>query len=356
MKGIGVGDLNKMAEQFWQSAGEFGKAWTSQAKASGSPWHEGLEQFARLFKPAEAGEVFDQMLGQGKQYLAGMEQLFKAASNPSADALKDFFAQSLSQMQAQKPWFAGLGDSAAWFAPEQLAPLMHALQFDPKAMLSMPALGLMREHQERAQQLLAHMLDYQREMAAYNALMSKSLEAAVKRMESKIAERSEPGRELTSAKALYDLWIDALEEAYAEIALSDEFKDVYGRLVDAQMRVRAGVQQVVEKSCADLGMPTRTEMNSAHKKVTELRRELRALDLDAVDELRSELAALRAEVARLKSSDKAEASASRVSLSKRAKAEAPTVSKSKPAVPQKSKTTAPAKAGKTFSRLLKRTS
>ena len=43
-----------------------------------------------------------------------------------------------------------------------------------------------------------------------------------------------------SARALFDLWIDAAEEAYAEIALSPQFREVYGEFVNSQMRVRAG--------------------------------------------------------------------------------------------------------------------
>ena len=82
---------------------------------------------------------------------------------------------------------------------------------------------------------------------------------------------------MKSARALFDLWIDAAEEAYAEIALSPECREVYGTLVDAQMRVRAGVQQQVEQAAAQLGMPTRTEVDAAHRKIAELERQMRRL-------------------------------------------------------------------------------
>ena len=76
---------------------------------------------------------------------------------------------------------------------------------------------------------------------------------------------------------MFDLWIDAAEEAYAEIALSPEFRKVYGGLVDAQMRVRSGMQKEVEQMSEKLGMPTRSEVDSAHRKIAELERQLRRM-------------------------------------------------------------------------------
>src|SRR5690606_11360928 len=53
-------------------------------------------------------------------------------------------------------------------------------------------------------------------------------------------------------------------------------------MVDAQMRLRAGMQRQVEQMCSTLGMPTRTEVDAAHRKIVELERALRRLR-DAVE-------------------------------------------------------------------------
>jgi hypothetical protein len=79
-------------------------------------------------------------------------------------------------------------------------------------------------------------------------------------------------------RALYDLYVDAAEEGYAEVALSDEFREVYGALVNSQMRVRQMVQGEIERSTASLGIPGRTELDSVHKRIAELRR--RVADLE----------------------------------------------------------------------------
>jgi hypothetical protein len=143
--------------------------------------------------------------------------------------------------------------------------------------LRVPAFGVMREHQERWQHLAQAQAELQQRTDAYNALMQQATQDAYAIFESKLAEREEPGRQIESARALFDLWIDAAEEAYAKIALSPEFRQAYGQLVDAQMRVRAGVQREVEQASAAFGMPTRTELDGAHRKIVELERQLRRL-------------------------------------------------------------------------------
>jgi hypothetical protein len=97
-------------------------------------------------------------------------------------------------------------------------------------------------------------------------------------------------------RGLYDLWVDSAEEAYAEIALSEEFRKVYGDVVNAQTRVRSQIQQEVERVGTDLGMPTRTELNSVHKRLHDLRRKVNDLNPDAAVQIE----ALRAEVQELK--------------------------------------------------------
>jgi class III poly(R)-hydroxyalkanoic acid synthase PhaE subunit len=84
-------------------------------------------------------------------------------------------------------------------------------------------------------------------------------------------------------RALFDLWVDAAEEAYAASALSTEYRKAYGALVNAQMQLRANAQAIAEQASMQLGMPGRTELDSAHRKIAELERQLRRLQRKAED-------------------------------------------------------------------------
>ena len=141
----------------------------------------------------------------------------------------------------------------------------------------MPAFGFAREHQERLQAQALAQLRWQDALAAYNALMANASQDAYARFESKLAEREQPGRQIGSVRALFDLWVDAAEDAYAQIALSPAYRKAYGELVNAQMQLRATSQAIAEQAASALGMPGRTELDSAHRKIAELERQLRRM-------------------------------------------------------------------------------
>ncbi|MDN5923575.1 MAG: class III poly(R)-hydroxyalkanoic acid synthase subunit PhaE [Xanthomonadales bacterium] len=179
-------------------------------------------------------------------------------------------------------------------------PWLQGMQAMPNAMpdwLNMPAFGLHREHQEQAQALGKAWVEYQERSASYKSLLARAGAQAAERLQDMLAERDEPGRQVESLRALYDLWIDAAEEAWAEIAMSDEYRSVYAAMVNAQTRLRAKIQKQTEQSAMQMGMPTRSEVNSLGERLQSLRRKLNA---GPDDTLAAEVAELRAEVAALR--------------------------------------------------------
>jgi class III poly(R)-hydroxyalkanoic acid synthase PhaE subunit len=184
------------------------------------------------------------------------------APNPFASA---FQAMGGEGMQGLDAWNAAM------------APWLEAARREGGALLGLPAFGIGREHQERLQSLAQAQLETSRREGEFNLLMVRALERAHALFSAKLVERSAPGKALESARALFDLWIDAAEEAYAEVALSPEFRSAYGALVNAQMRLRQGVQREVEQAAAQFGMPTRTEVDAAHRRIAELERALRRM-------------------------------------------------------------------------------
>lgn len=192
-----------------------------------------------------------------------LQQLFGSGAQPFANAFAGIdqrgaqgFAQQWQQwlQAAQQGGFADLHGSGA------MAPL-----------------GFTREQQLQQQALSKAMLEYLETSARYQALIQRANAQGVERMQAKLAYRSEHGQPIESLKALYDVWVDAAEEAYAEIALSDEFREAYGAMVNAQMHVRHLQQQETERFCRELGMPTRSEVASLGQRMQELRREVAEL-------------------------------------------------------------------------------
>ena len=291
----GPGDFEALARQYWNAWGEAMRRGLpgAHADAAGVPgWQDAVDWWSQLAHGGrtEANAAVERFNAQARTWFGQMQQLAAQFAGQPAGAA-DIAAEWKRALGAigDNPFpelfraMRGRGAQGLEQWIEDATPYLEAMRREAGSWLGLPAFGLGREHQERRQQLLQAQLDYQQRNAAYNALMFKALQRAFEVFESKLAEHEEPGRQLSSARALFDLWIDAAEEAYAGIALSPEFREVYGALANAQMRLRQGVQREVEQAGALLGMPTRSEVDAAHRKIAELERVVRRLRAAAAD-------------------------------------------------------------------------
>lgn len=307
----------------WQNAAQGG----APAAAASPSMQDGFEQWARLFASTGGqGETIERVIDSAKSYAAFMQSTLASMANAPdgvlaswSDAMRQAMPGANAAMfehPAVRAWHNMMADPGGNAGFAQVFGALDALRAPPagagdlKALLNLPAFGLMREHQEHAQKTALAWLDYKEQMGRYNALMLDAAQRGFAHFESKLAEREQPGRQIESLRGLYDLWVDAAEEGYAEVALSPKFREVYGALVNAQMRVRAQIQQEVERLSVDLGMPTRSEINSIGERLQALRREVRARG--AGGSLADELAALRAEFASFKAGARRAAAAAAV--------------------------------------------
>lgn len=319
-----IRDYQTLAQQSWD-------AWTRQlqqqpaqpaanpffapppAPASGNDTLErtlaGLKGYFDWLQAAAAGGAAPQPPDWRQQ----LQQLFGGASQPFAQAFggidsagaEGFSRQWQAWMQAAQ--HGGFGDLSGTYAPT-------------------PAFGQDREQHMKQQALAAAVLESLQASARYQALIQRSNAQAMQRLQDKLAE---PGCQIESLKALYDVWVDAAEEAYAEIALTDEFREAYGDMVNTQMRVRQMQQQQTEQFCQQLGVPTRSEVSSLGERLQALRREVAALQREmnrgsaAAPAPKKSAPAKRATSAPKKSASKAPAKAVRTEIAgkpKRARA------------------------------------
>lgn len=280
----GNADFGKLAQQYWNAWGSMFGAPAPAPAASpfGAPWF--VPPSAPPPSPMEGADAALRQFGaQAMAWYGQMQQLASefAGRDAGAAEIAHAWQQMLRQAGASSPMSA-MG-SQGWASP--FAHGMPGLQ-GLRDWMQLPTFGFTREHQERWQKVMQAQMDVQEHGAAFAGLMSETLRDAAERFERKLSERSEPGKQLESARALFDLWIDAAEESYADIALSERYRATYGAFVDAQMRARAAMQAEVEQACSQVGMPTRTEIDASHRKIVQLERTVRRLR-DAVEQLQA---------------------------------------------------------------------
>ncbi|OOG47173.1 poly(R)-hydroxyalkanoic acid synthase subunit PhaE [Rhodanobacter sp. C01] len=293
-----IRDYQALAQQSWD-------AWTrqlqqQQSQPAGSPF------FTPPTAPASGNDTLERTLAGLKGYFDWMQG---AAAGGAAAAPADW-RQQVQQLfgGASQPFaqaFSGIDSAGAEGFARQWQSWMQAVQHSgfgdlPGAHGPTPAFGLNREQQMQQQAMSAAVLASLQASARYQALIQRANTQGMARLQGKLAQHAEPDRQIDSLKALYDLWVDSAEEAYAEIALSDEFREAYGEMVNTQMHVRQLQQQQTEQMCQQLGVPTRSEVSSLGERLQALRREFRAGQTSATNDHADEIMALRRELAALK--------------------------------------------------------
>ncbi|MEO7068103.1 MAG: poly(R)-hydroxyalkanoic acid synthase subunit PhaE [Rhodanobacter sp.] len=294
---------------------DFIRNYQTLAQQSWDAWTRQLQQptgAAEFFKPPQmgtktTGDTLERTLTGLKGYLDWMNEAAATGFAPNDDwqgQLQHWFGGATPPF-AQA--FAGIDSAGTQGFARQWQDWMRSAQNSSLGDMAgtkgpTPAFGMDREQQMQQQAFAEAVMASMQASARYQALIQRSSAQGLARLQDKLAQHAKPGQQVESLKALYGLWVDAAEEAYAEIALTDEFREAYGEMVNAQMRVRQLQQKQTEQMCQQLGVPTRSEVSSLGERLQALRREFRASygkPVSSADD-DGELAALRREVAALR--------------------------------------------------------
>lgn len=142
--------------------------------------------------------------------------------------------------------------------------------------LGMPAIGPAREQQEswqRIGQLLMRCQMAQMQVASqWNDIIGRSLRELAERLAPGLKGGAAPG----SMKEVYDLWVDAAEGVYGQAARAGAFVQAQAELTNATSQLRSAQRELLEEWARQFDLPTRSELNSIHQQLRELKAALAA--------------------------------------------------------------------------------
>ncbi|NYF34822.1 class III poly(R)-hydroxyalkanoic acid synthase subunit PhaE [Stenotrophomonas sp. JAI102] len=286
--GSGAGDVEALARQYFSAWGDALRHAAAAPGHAGGPdgqgnWQQAIDGWAQMMPNAASGpadEAVHRFREQAGGWYGTMQQVaaqFAGRDTTSADVAQAWRKAVLGQGDGLLQWMLQGARGHTHAEGPDLLQLLETLQRQLGPWLQSPAFGPGREHQARWQALLRAQQEYQAHSRDYVEQIKQALDDAFTLFEQRLAEHEQPGNQLTSARAMFDLWIDAAEEAYAKVALSEPFQTVYASLGNAQMRLRAATQQEIERLTESFGLPTRTEMDAAHRRIAELERLVRRM-------------------------------------------------------------------------------
>ncbi|MBF0260593.1 MAG: class III poly(R)-hydroxyalkanoic acid synthase subunit PhaE [Magnetococcales bacterium] len=192
------------------------------------------------------------------------------------------------------------------FANDTMRGMLAGGQASEEAMmrfLSVPGVGFNRERQEKMQEGMRLILEYRKTFEEFQKLMNETSKKALDKLHKKLLEMGAEGKPLQSMRDLYVLWVDCNEEANAATVTTKEYNEINSRMMNALMRVRRNMAENMDSAMGSMNLPTRRELDSAHRQIASLRRRLSALE-DALQELKgkdssAEIHALRDDMEKL---------------------------------------------------------
>lgn len=134
----------------------------------------------------------------------------------------------------------------------------------------LPPIGLAREQTEAWRELAAAQAECRRIENELRVVLVNVQFDALDLLSERVRQRG-TADPIESFRALYDLWVECGEQVYGKLAHSEAYSKLQAKLGNATMRLRSRLQVVLEYYLKQLDLPTRSELNSLHRQVRDLR-------------------------------------------------------------------------------------
>lgn len=304
--------------------------WQSMAEKNMEAWMAGAEPLvqataAQAMAGQQAMNSFFQQLAQGWQQAgnpAAWQEMFtgylsdlqrQAMTNPLGlfnsnwGAMPGAMSGASLAMDTWQKMMGAVAPSLAGFtmpgfSPESMGEWLmggdvvnrtfNAYQQTVGQFLDSPPMGYAREYDERVRGLAKAYLNFQEASAKYQALVGKAWVNAIGSFQNELIKRSEQDDPITSLQELNDTWYAVADGAFSEIFIEEEFVRTQGDLLTATLQLRVKQREIVEIVSKALDIPTRTEVDEAHKSIYTQRKEIKSLR-KMVTEMQAEIAELK---------------------------------------------------------------
>jgi len=183
-------------------------------------------------------------------------------------------------------WTASAEQGAAWFSnmgvgkgdPTNLmGHFWKAYDESVGKMVSSPPLGLNREVNLELTKGYETWLTYRRADADYQRVVSGGWLQFATAFGQRLAQMAQAGKLIESPRQFIDLWVEVGDEEFTKLFHGEEYALAQGALVNSSMAFKRQQRTLLEIGLRQQDMPTRSDLDEAHRTIYELRKEMKAL-------------------------------------------------------------------------------
>ena len=268
-------------------------------------WEEAVKRTAQVWQaplgavPGSAGEPGKQPnpeeIGKGLfeffQALSSIAGAPKPGDIQGAKSVPDMMVKVLQpfwgySIKLQKQW-ADMTGATATGEPENMAELVKQMTKtfyesqaeDFRKLLNVPQLGLNRYYQERFNKAIEKASDYQSALTEFLQLLLIPVEKAYYGVQEEIAKMEKEGKAaIKDSRALYQLWIQKLEDHYMSLLRSDDYMNTLTETLNKLHDFRAARAEFFMDLLQNLPIPTNRDMDELYKDLHLLKKRVKELE------------------------------------------------------------------------------
>jgi len=188
------------------------------------------------------------------------------------------FGQPWSTALQQAPeYYARMmsGDSAAMIGLSNL--YRDAYQQTLARLVSSPGLGMTREFSEKFQLGFDAWVSWQLATLEYQGVLNQIWDQAIKGFQQDIISLAEKGQKIETLRDFVLLWTRGAEDVFTQAFQTEDYVLAQGQMLNAAMAYRVREREIIEVFLKLYDLPTRSELDETHRRIYELRKEVKAL-------------------------------------------------------------------------------
>lgn len=142
-----------------------------------------------------------------------------------------------------------------------------------------PSLGMIQTYRKRMVEISKELsiiyksiIKFNEALPEYNEIILTTWLEATRKAMNKCEEEK-----ITDKEDIKKVWIDTLEDEFAELYNSDEFGVISSRLLNSENDMNKHLTRLAEIYSKAFNMPTRSEIDDIYMEITKLKREVKKL-------------------------------------------------------------------------------